>query len=424
MSNTVTISEESVTVTVGDGGHAVSLRGLSISSTVPTSGQALRYDGTSYTPTSVLSTAESDARFAALGAANTFTGANTFQPSAGNILTGRTPAGVLAVVVENNGVFKWGDTLDTNLYRKAANTLATDDAFEVGGKLDLAPAMWHTAGGQERFWFNNTAAGGRTFIRGTGVEFRGSADATLALINDSGNLGLGTTDVQAWSSNLRAIEATNTAIAFWSSIKHFNAISNAYFDTAWKYKTTGGAAIAAVEPGAHKFLVAPSGTADTAISWTTALTLQNNGVAEFGNNQSTKSVYPALTNSYQSGADALRWSTVYGVAGDFSGTITAASATLSSSLTVNGDTTLGAATDVARAVNIRRNGIVLGGMYTGGGKFSLFGGSGAAIHFIVAPTGDVETATAGKGYIATSPDGLTRRRISIDNTGAVVAVAV
>jgi len=38
--------------------------------------------------------------------------------------------------------------------------------------------------------------------------------------------------------------------------------------------------------------------------------------------------------------------------------------------------------------------------------------------------GDVYTSTAGNGIILKSPDGLTCRKVSIDNTGALVLTAV
>ena len=40
------------------------------------------------------------------------------------------------------------------------------------------------------------------------------------------------------------------------------------------------------------------------------------------------------------------------------------------------------------------------------------------------PDGDVVLTTAARGIIVTSPDGLTTRRIAIDNAGAVVATAI
>ena len=40
------------------------------------------------------------------------------------------------------------------------------------------------------------------------------------------------------------------------------------------------------------------------------------------------------------------------------------------------------------------------------------------------PTGDFRTEEHGKGFVCTSPDGLTRKRIYIDNAGNVATVAV
>ena len=55
---------------------------------------------------------------------------------------------------------------------------------------------------------------------------------------------------------------------------------NAYYKASTgsvTYLTTDQASMHTQDAGTHKFFVAPSGTADTAISWTTALTIENNG---------------------------------------------------------------------------------------------------------------------------------------------------
>ena len=52
---------------------------------------------------------------------------------------------------------------------------------------------------------------------------------------------------------------------------------NGYSSAGWKYIETAAASRFELTGGGHRFQVAPSGTADTAISWTTAMTINNNG---------------------------------------------------------------------------------------------------------------------------------------------------
>lgn len=115
--------------------------------------------------------------------------------------------------------------------------------------------------------------------------FRSGSTDTM-LLNGSGNLGIGTTDIEAWSASaFRAIQlggrgfiAAPVGAGFQTAVG-----DNAYFDGSWKYRSTEGASYHLMQGGEHKLFVAASGTVDTAISWTTALTIANSGAATFAN---------------------------------------------------------------------------------------------------------------------------------------------
>jgi len=95
-------------------------------------------------------------------------------------------------------------------------------------------------------------------------------------INSAGNIGIGTTDIEAWHTSFKAIEFADTAISSQTDgTLMFH--SNHYYDGVNKYKATGTAASYYISGGAHVFRIAPSGTADAAITWTTALTINNSG---------------------------------------------------------------------------------------------------------------------------------------------------
>lgn len=105
-------------------------------------------------------------------------------------------------------------------------------------------------------------------------------------INGSGNISFGATDIEAWSTSFRAIElgaqaAIMAPVA--ASGNAFHLMSNAYYDSGWKYKTTNAAASYYLSPsGAHAFRVAPSGTADAVLTWIDAMTINVTGSVGIG----------------------------------------------------------------------------------------------------------------------------------------------
>jgi hypothetical protein len=88
----------------------------------------------------------------------------------------------------------------------------------------------------------------------------------------SGHFGINNPSLSNWYL-MNAVEGPNTAIGFGLSTD-LHVISNAYQDNAgWKYKTTGPAANFYLYNGTHNWRVTGSGTADSSITWTTAMTL-------------------------------------------------------------------------------------------------------------------------------------------------------
>jgi hypothetical protein len=95
-----------------------------------------------------------------------------------------------------------------------------------------------------------------------------------ARIDTSGNLGLGVTP-SAWgfSGNIEIVSGGVYA----GSGPVVNYSANAFFDTAWKYKTTAAASYFRQANGAFNWYTAPSGTAGNAISFTQVVTLTQPG---------------------------------------------------------------------------------------------------------------------------------------------------
>jgi hypothetical protein len=95
-------------------------------------------------------------------------------------------------------------------------------------------------------------------------------------IDSSGNLGLGVTP-SAWGSSYKAIDL-NTYGAITSSTSELRIWANAYQGaSSYIYKTTSAATLYDMSGGAYRWYNAPSGTAGNAITFTTAMTLDNSG---------------------------------------------------------------------------------------------------------------------------------------------------
>lgn len=94
----------------------------------------------------------------------------------------------------------------------------------------------------------------------------------------SGNIGVGVTP-SAWSS-FKALDfaGSNAVAGFTGSTPGGTAlITNAFFDGAWKYKSTGAASNFTSDVGQFTWRIAGSGSANASLTWTQAMTLDASG---------------------------------------------------------------------------------------------------------------------------------------------------
>jgi len=96
----------------------------------------------------------------------------------------------------------------------------------------------------------------------------------------TGNVGIGVTP-EAWSGTVYALQLGEDT-ALYNDSGYTILANNAYLSGGNKYLSTGAASRHYQVSGTHKFEVAPSGTADAAISFTTAMTIENNGQVQIG----------------------------------------------------------------------------------------------------------------------------------------------
>ena len=150
-------------------------------------------------------------------------------------------------------------TASININGTVGATTASTGAFTT---LTTSSTVTHNGG----------TANGVTYLNGSKVLTSGSA-----LVFDGTNLGLGVTP-SAWFAGAKVFEfgSKGNTLTSGGAVQTL-LTSNAYFDSSWKYGTTGAAAFYELNSGAHKWSTAASGTAGNAISFTQAMTLHASG---------------------------------------------------------------------------------------------------------------------------------------------------
>jgi hypothetical protein len=128
------------------------------------------------------------------------------------------------------------------------------------------------------------------------LRFFGNSDTRMTL-DTSGNLGLGVTP-SAWDTLLKAITVTSTAVfSGQTNAEGMRLGSNWYYNSGFKYQTTGSASRYDQASGAHSWLIAPSGTAGDAITFTQAMTLDASGNLLVGTTSGESTIIKKNTNT-------------------------------------------------------------------------------------------------------------------------------
>jgi hypothetical protein len=122
-------------------------------------------------------------------------------------------------------------------------------------------------------------------------------DVTRMGLDTSGNLGLGVTPSASSVKTFEIGAVGNTLTGFGGG--DIALMSNAYFDSGFKYAGANLAASYRIQDGVHKWNVAPSGTAGNAITFTQAMTLDASG--NLGLNQSSPTNYTGFTTLHVNG---------------------------------------------------------------------------------------------------------------------------
>ena len=107
----------------------------------------------------------------------------------------------------------------------------------------------------------------------------GNGPRDLVLQDLGGNVGIGVTP-SAWGASLKAFELGAKGNALFTTTSVLDGlfmVNNAYYDTSYKYASTGYASRYTHYQGAHQWFTAASGTAGNAITFTQAMTLDASG---------------------------------------------------------------------------------------------------------------------------------------------------
>ena len=183
-------------------------------------------------------------------------------------------------------------TLDANLAAKlpksggaltgAVTTNSTFDGVDIATRDGIltsttatAAAALPKAGG--------TMTGVIAAFESTGIDDNATETAITIAANE--NVGIGVTPNASWNSNWTALQlgATGFVGQFQSGVTDVTALgSNVWSDGTYKYIETDQAAIIKLQNGTMIFDVAASGTANAAISFTTAMTITNTGQVTIG----------------------------------------------------------------------------------------------------------------------------------------------
>lgn len=157
--------------------------------------------------------------------------------------------------------------------------------FEGGSDSDGAAAVVRLGTSNDRGLYLEGGRDGVVAYGAIGTTDAAGTKVESIRLNSVGNVGIGVTP-ESWNSVFSAVQVGGLGSLFSTASQAAGGAtdvgSNVYFDGSWKYIVTDEASRYRQDSGTHQFLVAASGTADTAITWTTALTIYNSTNATFG----------------------------------------------------------------------------------------------------------------------------------------------
>lgn len=112
--------------------------------------------------------------------------------------------------------------------------------------------------------------------------------ASCMTINSSGNIGFGTTDIEAWHSSYLALEFYRSAIWWSKSDETLHISSNIYYDGAYKHKSADYVCDMGYNNGTIYFKTGDTDAADSTATLSTKIEVSYTGIGFFGVAPSSK----------------------------------------------------------------------------------------------------------------------------------------
>ena len=194
----------------------------------------------------------------------------------GNVGIGSTNSPVAKLDIGGNAagavqaIFGRGNNASAFTVRYTNGNAGTVNAVQGTIGLDYASGTWADMAAIK--FIRDSTSGALAFYTSAPL----SSGVERMRIDSSGNVGIGITP-STWSSG-KVLEIGNTGNAIWgNSTANMWITENTYYNSGWKYASANPAATYQLLANSHIWSIAPTGTINTAVTFTQAMTLSGNG---------------------------------------------------------------------------------------------------------------------------------------------------
>jgi hypothetical protein len=184
--------------------------------------------------------------------------------------------------------------------------------FYINSARRCIGIIWKTGGGALSHIINTHPGGlqSDTFMKNIyaydsgGITMRDyNRNVWLSCVDGGKKIGVFTDDVESWDATYSVIELARDAIAADDGNLHLHIVHNAYYDGAWKYKTSDQTAGIQIDNfGNIVFRTGGYGAADSAITWEDSFQIKNTqdsiGIGGYAGGSNRDCYFYFATDSY------------------------------------------------------------------------------------------------------------------------------